>query len=42
MQSPAFDTIFGNGLKKGEEAKGWGLYASVQYLGTGSSAFIAA
>ena len=42
LQAPAFDTIFGNGLKKGEEAKGWGLYGAVECSGIGASAFFAA
>ena len=42
MQSPAFDTMFGSSLKKGEEAKGWGLYGAVECSGIGASAFFAA
>lgn len=42
LLGPAFDTIFGNNLKPGKEAKGWGLYISVTCLAIGSSTLIGA
>ena len=42
LQSPAFDATFGSILKTGEEAKGWGLYATMWCFGVAISAFVGA